>query len=597
MNMMKDTVEANAPAAGAANIPDSRGINFFTSDPDCAALLRLHLGEARFRGFEPELRALGLRASDELDRLASRADRNPPVLQPRTRRGEPLESIDKHPDYVELERVAYAQLGLAAMSHRDGAPPPLVKYALTFLFVQAEFGLCCPVSMTDSLTRTLRRFGSRELVERFLPRLASRDFDVLYQGAMFMTEQAAGSDVGRIATRAVRGTSADGSATWRLFGDKWFCSNADADLAMVLARPEGAPDGVKGLALFLLPKTLADGSRNRYRIVRLKDKLGSRSMASGEIALDGAEAYLIGEIGRGFHQMADMINMSRLSNGVRAAGLMRRATTEALHVARHREAFGRKLIDMPLMQRQLVKMLVPTEQARSLFMQIALLLAKADAGDAQAGGCVRILTPLIKFRACRDARRVAGDAMEVRGGTGYIEEWSDARVLRDAHLGSIWEGTSNIVALDVARAVKREGALAPLRAFLLGALDTARLPGASATRLRRALDRASDAIAHVARTGDDAFVRQAASALYHATTAILLASEGMRLAPDHRRLALAHLVLRYKLSPVDPLATPRADADADADAEAGVLAALLHDRPVTLDDALRLLDDRSGDAA
>ncbi|KGD39336.1 hypothetical protein DO70_6478 [Burkholderia pseudomallei] len=289
--------------------------------------------------------------------------------------------------------------------------------------------------------------------------------------------------------------------------------------------------------------------------------------------------------------------MSRLSNGVRAAGLMRRATTEALHVARHREAFGRKLIDMPLMQRQLVKMLVPTEQARSLFMQIALLLAKADAGDAQAGGCVRILTPLIKFRACRDARRVAGDAMEVRGGTGYIEEWSDARVLRDAHLGSIWEGTSNIVALDVARAVKREGALAPLRAFLLGALDTARLPGASATRLRRALDRASDAIAHVARTGDDAFVRQAASALYHATTAILLASEGMRLAPDHRRLALAHLVLRYKLSPVDPLATPRADADADAEAEAGVLAALLHDRPVTLDDALRLLDDRSGDAA
>ncbi|WP_082761468.1 acyl-CoA dehydrogenase family protein [Burkholderia savannae] len=591
MNMMKEIVDASALAAGAANIPDSRGINFFTSDPDCAALLRLHLGDARYRGLEPELRALGLRASDELDRLASRADKNPPALHPRTRRGEPLESIDKHPDYVALERVAYAELGLAAMSHRDDAPPPLVKYALTFLFVQAEFGLCCPVSMTDSLTRTLRRYGSRELVERFLPRLASRDFDVLYQGAMFMTEQAAGSDVGRIATRAVRETAADGSTAWRLYGDKWFCSNADADLAMVLARPEGAPEGVKGLALFLLPKTLADGSRNRYRIVRLKDKLGSRSMASGEITLEGAQAYLIGEIGRGFHQMADMINMSRLSNGVRAAGLMRRAATEALHVARHREAFGRKLIDMPLMQRQLVKMLVPTEQARSLFMQIALLLTKADAGDAQAAGCVRLLTPLIKFRACRDARRVAGDAMEVRGGTGYIEEWSDARVLRDAHLGSIWEGTSNIVALDVARAVKREGALAPLRAFLCATLDAARLPDASATRLRRALDRANDAIEHVARTGEDALVRQAASALYHATTAILLASEGMRLAPDHRRLALAHLVLRYRLSPVDPLALPRADA------HAGVLAALLNDRPIALDDALRLLGDESGEAA
>ena len=145
---------------------------------------------------------------------------------------------------------------------------------------------------------------------------------------------------------------------------------------MVLARPDGAPDGIKGPALFLLPKTLPDGTRNRYRIVRLKDKLGSRSMASGEIALEGAQAYLIGEIGRGFHQMADMINMSRLSNGVRAAGLMRRALNEALHVAAHREAFGRKLIEMPLMQRQLLKMLLPAEAARAMFMQIALLLRR-----------------------------------------------------------------------------------------------------------------------------------------------------------------------------------------------------------------------------
>lgn len=571
-------------AAGANNIPDSRGVNFFTTDPDLAALLRLYLDDARYRRLEPTLHALGRRASDELDRWAASADRHPPELQHRTRRGEPLQHIDKHPDYVALERVAFAELGLASMSHRDDAPPPLVKYALTFLFVQAEFGLCCPVSMTDSLTRTLRRYGSPELVERFLPRLASRDFDVLYQGAMFMTEQAAGSDVGRIETRAVRETGADGTMAWRLYGDKWFCSNADADLAMVLARPDGAPPGLKGLALFLLPKALPDGARNHYRIVRLKDKLGSRSMASGEITLDGACAYLIGEVGRGFHQMADMINMSRLSNGVRAAGLMRRALTEALHIARHREAFGRKLIEMPLMQRQLLKMLVPAEQARSLFIQIALLLPRADAGDEQAAHCVRILTPLIKFRACRDARRVAGDAMEVRGGTGYIEEWSDARVLRDAHLGSIWEGTSNIVALDIARAVTREQALEPLRAHLARLLADAGLPSASEVALELALARACDLMARVATQGDDARVRAAGSALYHATTAILLAHEGARLAPDYRRLALAHLVLRHKLSPFDPLA-PR---DGAADAEAGAL--LLGDRPVPLDAALRVLD-------
>jgi alkylation response protein AidB-like acyl-CoA dehydrogenase len=417
--------------------------------------------------------------------------------------------------------------------------------------------------------------------------LASRDFDTLFQGAMFMTEQAAGSDVARIATRAALETDANGDESWRLYGDKWFCSNADADLAMVLARPHTAPPGINGLGLFLLPKTLPDGSRNSYRIVRLKDKLGSRSMASGEIVLEGAVAYLIGEVGRGFHQMADMINMSRLSNGVRAAGLMRRALTEALHIARNREAFGRKLIDMPLMQRQLLKMMLPGEQARSMFMRIALLLEQADAGDRQAAKCVRILTPLIKFRACRDARRVTGDAMEVRGGTGYIEEWSDARLVRDAHLGSIWEGTSNIVALDIARAAKRDGALEPLRTYLQDLLGAAGLPAASLALLRTTLARACDALASVADSGRDEWVRQAGTALYHASTAVLMACEGVRLAPDYRRLALAHLVVRHKLLPVDPLAL-QTSSD-----ESGMIETLVNGRGVTLDQALQLLPQRS----
>ncbi|PRE97140.1 DNA alkylation response protein [Burkholderia multivorans] len=581
---MNDT--AHTPAAGASNIPDSRGLNFFSVDPDLGALLRLHLGDAHYTELEPQLRALGARVSGELDEWASRADKHPPVLEHRNRRGEAVQRIDKDPAYVALERVAYSELGLAALSHQPDAAPPLVKYALTFLFVQAEFGLCCPVSMTDSLTRTLRRFGDRELVARYLPMLASRDFDTLYQGAMFMTEQAAGSDVGRIATRAARDTDAQGDTVWRLYGDKWFCSNADADLAMVLARPDGAPDGIHGLALFLLPKTLPDGTRNHYRVVRLKDKLGSRSMASGEIVLDGAHAYLIGEIGRGFHQMADMINMSRLSNGVRAAGLMRRAMNEALHVAAHREAFGRKLIDMPLMQRQLMKMLLPAEAARTMFMQIALLLPQADAGDdEQAARCVRILTPLIKFRACRDARRVTGDAMEVRGGTGYIEEWSDARLVRDAHLGSIWEGTSNIVALDVALAARREQALDALRTFLGDRLGAAPLPDASRAALRRILARACDGLARVAADGDDARVRQAASALYYASAAVLMACEGAQLAPDYRRLALAHLLVRHKLLPVDPL------APASRDDEAAAFDSLLRGAPVSLDVALDLLPE------
>lgn len=561
----------------ALNIPDSRGLNLFDCDAGLASMLKVYLPEALLEQLLPRLQQLGARAGGELDVLALSADKNPPQLLPRTRRGEDLQSIQKHPDFIALEKVAYAELGLAAMSHRDDGTLPLVKYALTFLFVQAEFGLCCPVSMTDSLTRTLRKFGSPELVSRYLPSLVSQDFDRLFQGAMFMTEQAAGSDIARTETKARRVGD-----EWQLFGEKWFCSNPDADLAMVLARPEDAPEGMKGVSLFLLPKRRPDGSRNAYRIQRLKDKLGTRSMASGEITLNGATAYLIGEVGRGFQQMADMVNMSRLSNGVRAAGLMRRAVNEALYIANHRRAFGKHLIDMPLMQRQLLKMMLPTEQARSMFMQIASLLPKADSGDENARKCVRILTPLIKFRACRDARRVTGDAMEVRGGLGYIEEWSDARLVRDSHLGSIWEGTSNIVALDIARAVTRENALEPLHQYLNDLLAEANLPAASQQLLANMLERAVAQLNSVAHERRDEEVRQAGSALYHVTTAIIMAWEASRQSGDHRRLALAHLVLRHKLMPRDPLGSePAIDAQ--------LLSCLANESVLSLAEAMQLL--------
>ena len=309
-----------ADLAGA--IPDAHGINLYRADRDAAALFAHYLPDALFRHLAPHFDRLGVLAGGRLDDLAAVADHNPPTLRLRRRTGEDCRVIEKHPAYVELERIAFSDLGLAAMSHRAGAlgwpepMPPAAKYALTYLFVQAEFGLCCPVSMTDSLTRTLRRYGAPSLVARFIERLTTLDFDELAQGAMFMTEQGAGSDVSATTARAE--LQPDG--TWRLHGDKWFCSNADAELAMVLARSEAAP-GLKGISLFLLPRLSGDGRPNRFRILRLKDKLGSRSMASGEIRLEGAEAYLVGERGQGFKQMADMINNSRLSNGVRAAGL------------------------------------------------------------------------------------------------------------------------------------------------------------------------------------------------------------------------------------------------------------------------------------
>jgi alkylation response protein AidB-like acyl-CoA dehydrogenase len=548
--------------ASVTPVPDTRGQNLYAADPVLPSLLKLYLAPDLFAHIAPHLHELGALAGGRLDALAGTADRNPPRLHHRDRTGADTQWIEKHPAYQEMEQLAFARYGLAAMSHRPGvfgwstALPPAAKYALSYLFVQAEFGLCCPVSMTDALARTVGKFANAELAGRYLPGLTATDMDTHLQGAMFMTEQGAGSDVGATATLA-----REQGDHWLLTGDKWFCSNTDADVALVLARPEDAGPGTKGLGLFLLPRQLPDGSPNHYRIVRLKDKLGTRSMASGEIRLEGAVAYLVGDRGRGFVQMADMINMSRLSNGMRAAGLMRRAFFEALHVAKHRVAFGQTLVEMPLARRQLLKILLPTEAARSMLFYSAAALQAADGGDEAARKRIRILTPLLKFRACRDARKATGDAMEMRGGTGYIEEWPDARLLRDAHLGSIWEGTSNIVAQDVLRATAREGALDALEADL----DRMTKEASIADDITGARRRACTFVRDVAARNDTAHARQCASGLYYATAATVLAWEATRIgvAVGANRLALARLILAHKLTPRDPLA-PLAVMDEEA---------------------------------
>ncbi|MFP5406369.1 MAG: acyl-CoA dehydrogenase family protein, partial [Gammaproteobacteria bacterium] len=341
------------------------------------------------------------------------------------------------------------------------------------------------------------------------------------------------------------------------------------DAFLTLAYAEG------GLSCFLVPRWLPDGERNAgFQVMRLKDKLGTRSMASGEVRLEGATAWLVGDPGAGFKQMADMVNNSRLSNAVRAAGMMRRAVSEALFISRNREAFGRKLIDLPLMQRQLAKMMVWTEQARSAVFQAADALRRADAGDDEGRRLLRVLTPLLKFRACRDARKVCGDALEMRGGIGYIEEFATARLLRDSHLGSIWEGTSNIVALDVLRSVRKEDTLAVLDRHLARQLSEAQLPVALEAGFRGAWQRARSLAATAAEPGNESLARQAASALYHVVSATAMAWEARR-ADAGRRLLLAQLVLRHRVLPGDPLAAARDDA--------GWLPQLLSEEAIAID--------------
>jgi acyl-CoA dehydrogenase len=550
--------EAQNSDRGADHIaPDCAGQNFYATDRGLRDLLKLYLEPDDFRRLEPHFHRLGALAGGRLDELARAADRHPPVLNARDRFGRDEDWIDYHSSYREMEKIAFGDFQFHAMSHRAGTLgmdrplPAVAKYALQYLFVQAEFGLMCPISVTDTSIHLIRKFASAELQDYLLPKMLSGDVATLWKGTQFITERSGGSDVGAIET-----TARCEHGEWRLYGDKWFCSHADADIALLLARPEGAASGTRGLALFAMPRRLKDGRRNAYRIVRLKDKLGTRSMASGEIVLEGAVAYLVGEAGRGLKQMMEQVNLSRLSHGVRAAGMMRRGVNEAMACARGRVAFGKAIIEYPLLRRQLLKITVPTEQALSMFLFAADAMDRTNAGSKQAESVLRILTPLLKFRACRDNIPVATGSMEVRGGNGYIEEWVNARLVRDAHIGVLWEGTGNINALDiVTRAVGKSRAHRTLETALWKLLDEATpIPVAFRDRLRLALDRTILFAERVAaEPALEAAARQAASALYHVTSAILMTWEAAQPAADARRALHARFVLEHRLSTQDPL--------------------------------------------
>jgi acyl-CoA dehydrogenase len=550
---------ANSDPRSALLAPDTSGMNFYRADPALADLLRIHLPEVLFRHIEPHLDRLGGLAGGHLDECARLADRHVPVLHQRDRFGRDVQWIEYHPAYRELERAAFGEFGIHAMSLRKGIMgwpdkyPVVAKHAFTFLFNQAEFGLGCPINVTDGCAKLLANFGSETLKAKYLDGLLATDMERLTQGGQFMTEKEGGSDVGTLTTTAI----AEGDH-WRLHGEKWFCSNADAKVVMLLARPEGAGPGTRGVGLFLMPRTLDDGSPNHYRIVRLKDKLGTRSMASGEIKLEGAIAYAVGQLDRGFVQMAEMVNSSRLSNGVKSTALMRRAWHDAMTVAQNRVVFGSRIIDLPLARRQLMKITLATEQALSMSFLTADALDRAEAGSQDAALLLRILTPTLKFRATRDARKVCGDAMEMRGGIGYIEEFATARLLRDAHLGSIWEGTGNIVAIDaLKRAVGRHGADSALSADLHARLDdSAGIPSVFRDRLRGLIDSAIGFARKVAgHSENEAEARRATSLLYHVASAVALAWEAHRIYEmrgDARRLLLSRLVIDHRLSNGDP---------------------------------------------
>ncbi|HEX8011030.1 MAG TPA: isovaleryl-CoA dehydrogenase [Casimicrobiaceae bacterium] len=389
--------------------------------------------------------------------LAARANRYAPELVSHDRFGERIDEVAFDPAWHELMRLAMREAEHCAPWVEPRAGAQVARAAAYLLHAQVENGTQCPLTMTYAAVPVLRRHAAQlpPLAELWLPRLLAREYDprslpVAAKSSaligMGMTERQGGSDVRANATRAER--SSDGS--YRLTGHKWFFSAPMCDAHLVLAQATG------GLSCFLLPRLLPDGTRNAVRIVRLKDKLGNRSNASSEIELERAQAWLLGEEGRGVPVIIEMVRHTRLDCVIGSAGLMRSAVAQALHHAEHRRAFGKKLVEQPLMQNVLADLIVETEASSALALRLARAF-EAGAPGAEAA-LARLATPALKYWVCKRAPALVVEAMEVLGGNGYVEESALPRLYREAPLNSIWEGSGNVVCLDVLRAVRTESA-------------------------------------------------------------------------------------------------------------------------------------------
>ncbi|MGK5549227.1 acyl-CoA dehydrogenase family protein [Streptomyces sp. URMC 127] len=405
---------------------------------------------------EAEVRELGARAgSEEVQEWARTAEAHPPVLRTHDRYGHRIDEAEFHPSWHHLMAAA-VESGQHAAPWADPRPGAhLVRAAKFYAWAQAEPGHGCPVSMTYAAVPALR--AQPELAAAYEPLLASRTYDYGLRpplgkrgliAGMSMTEKQGGSDVRANTTSAV--PAGDGS--YVITGHKWFTSAPMSDVFLVLAQAE------EGLTCFLMPRVLPDGTRNAMRLQRLKDKLGNRSNASAEIEYEQAVAWPVGEPGRGVRTIVEMVNMTRLDCVIGSAAGMRAGLRQALHHAAHRKAFGAELIDQPLMRNVLADLAVESEAATVLAMRLAAAVDRSAAGDAAEAALRRLALAAGKYWVCKRGSTHAAEALECLGGNGYVEESGMPRLYREAPLLSIWEGSGNVAALDVLRALTREPA-------------------------------------------------------------------------------------------------------------------------------------------
>jgi acyl-CoA dehydrogenase len=524
--------------------------------------LRSHLARALpadvLTEIDPGLDEMGERAGGELYRaqLADRAGE--PVLTQWDAWGNRVDRIELTPLWRSAERIA-AEQGLVATAYerRHGRHSRVHQFALIYLFTASTDIYSCPLAMTDGAARALLASGNRALIERAVPRLTSRDPGRFWTSGQWMTEATGGSDVGLTETVARR----EGER-WRLYGRKWFTSAINSQMALTLARPEGNPPGGKGLALFYVETRDAGGRPNGILVNRLKDKLGTRKVPTAELTLDGTPAEAVAGTSDGVRQIAPMLNVTRAWNSVSACALMRRGLALARDYARKRVAFGAPLSRKPLHVDTLAGLEAEFQGALQLTFFVAELLGREEAGEAsrEQEGLLRLLTPVAKLMTARQSVEVLSEVIESFGGAGYVEDTGVPALLRDAHVLPIWEGTTNVLALDFLRALESAGGLDLVRreiGLLMGETRDAGLVRVSA-QVERAVEQSGEWLAQSQGDALEAGARRFALTVGRALELALMARHAQWSLTAEQDNAARSAALRFsahgvsRLAAVDP---------------------------------------------
>jgi putative acyl-CoA dehydrogenase len=432
--------------------------NQYDDDALLRAYLRWRLPANMLAEIEPGLKRLGDRVVTDIFALGESAEGSPPRHVPYDAWGRRIDQIETSVAWRELDRISATE-GIVATGYErtHGAHSRIDQFARLYLFAPSSALYSCPLAMTDGAARFLEVHGDESLQQVFA-HLTSRDPNEFWTSGQWMTERTGGSDVGSTSTVA----RCEKGDIYRLYGSKWFTSATTSQVAMTLARIEGAAAGSQGLSVFLIKLRDSDGMLRNIRIERLKDKLGTRALPTAELTLDGTPAQLVGGAGDGVRKIATLFNITRVYNAVAGVAGMRRAVALASDYARRRRAFGKPLIDHPLHLETLAGMHLELRAAFLLAFRVVELLGKDESGNAtdSESQLLRFLIPVAKLYTAKQAIAVASEALEAFGGAGYVEDTGIPRLLRDAQVLSIWEGTTNILSLDALRAMERSEALA-----------------------------------------------------------------------------------------------------------------------------------------